>query len=87
VSEPLKSGWVIVRQALARRAAETPRRFQVNSDLFLNAIEVFDLTGYRLAKYQVAWLRRRGWRFETNAAGAPRVARAYFERKMVGEAR
>lgn len=57
------------------------------SSLFLTGDEVFDLTGYRLAKYQVAWLRRRGWRFETNAAGAPRIARAYFERKMVGEAR
>lgn len=54
--------------------------------LFLTADELIELTGYRIARYQVAWLRNRGWRFETNAAGAPRVARAYLERKMVGEA-
>lgn len=59
----------------------------MNPGLFLSAEEIVELTGYRLAKFQVAWLRKRGWRFETNAAGAPRIARAYFERKMVGEAR
>lgn len=53
---------------------------------FLSAAELHELTGRQIAKYQVAWLRARGWRFETNAAGAPRVARAYFERRMVGEA-
>jgi hypothetical protein len=57
----------------------------VNSNLFLTDEELVSLTGYRLAKYQVTWLRNRGWRFEQNAAGAPRVARAYLERKMVGE--
>jgi hypothetical protein len=54
--------------------------------LFLTDEELLSLTGYRIARYQVAWLTNRGWKFETNAAGAPRVARAYFERKMVGEA-
>jgi hypothetical protein len=55
-------------------------------DLFLNSDELHALTGYRRGAEQLAWLRKRGWRFETNAAGAPRVARAYFERRMVGEA-
>ena len=54
--------------------------------LFLDADELFELTGYRLAKYQAKELRRRGWRFECNAAGRPLVARAYFERRMVGQA-
>lgn len=53
--------------------------------LFLTAEELHELTGYQVAKYQVAWLRARGWRFEQNAAGAPIVARAYMERRMVGE--
>lgn len=56
------------------------------TDLFLTDPELVDLTGYRVSRYQVAWLTNRGWKFVTNAAGAPRVARAYFERKMVGEA-
>lgn len=56
------------------------------SDLFLDADELKRLTGYKKAKYQVAHLRRKGWRFEQNAAGAPLVARAYFERRMVGTA-
>lgn len=56
------------------------------TELFLTEPELTELTGYRVARYQVAWLTNRGWKFETNAAGAPRVARAHFERKMVGEA-
>ena len=55
------------------------------ASLFLTTDELAELTGYRVAKYQREWLRNRGWRFETNAAGAPRVARAYLERRMVGQ--
>lgn len=55
------------------------------SDLLLTDDELEDLTGYKVWRCQIEWLRRRGWRFETNAAGRPRVARAYFERRMVGE--
>ena len=54
--------------------------------LFLTADELFELTGYRRRPLQCGWLRKHGWRFEPNASGAPRVARAYFERRMVGEA-
>ena len=53
--------------------------------LFLTSDELHGLTGYRIAKYQAAELKRRRWIFEMNAAGAPLVARAYFERRMVGE--
>lgn len=55
-------------------------------DLFLTDDELVRLTGYQVSRFQIAWLRNRGWRFETNAAGAPRVARAHFERKMGCEA-
>lgn len=54
--------------------------------LFLQPDEIEALTGYKRPAEQCAFLKRKGWRFEQNAAGAPRVARAYFERRMVGEA-
>ena len=55
-------------------------------DLFLSDAELAALTGYRRAHEQKRWLAARRWKFETNAAGVPRVARAYFERRMVGQA-
>lgn len=55
-------------------------------DLFLSDADLVDLTGYRRAHEQKRWLAARRWKFETNAAGKPRVARAYLERKLVGEA-
>ncbi len=53
--------------------------------LFLTKDELHALTGYVRPHEQVQWLKNRRWRFEQNAAGAPRVARAYLERRMVGE--
>lgn len=58
----------------------------MSARIFLDDAELVALTGYRVAKYQAAELKRRRWLFEVNAAGAPLVARAYFERRMVGEA-
>jgi len=57
----------------------------VTGDLFLTAAELVELTGYRRQHEQRRWLIAHRWRFEQNAAGAPRVARAYLERRMVGE--
>jgi hypothetical protein len=54
--------------------------------LFLDPNELHELTGYRRAHEQKRWLAARRWKFEENAAGQPRVARAYLERRMVGEA-
>jgi hypothetical protein len=51
--------------------------------LLLTSTELQEITGYRLAKPQVAWLRMKGWRFEINAIGRPIVARRYAE-KMLG---
>jgi hypothetical protein len=56
------------------------------SDLLLSHADLVELTGFKVAKCQAAELKRRGWLFEVNAAGAPLVARAYFQRRMVGEA-
>lgn len=51
--------------------------------MFLTAAELAELTGYVRPSAQVRWLRARHWRFELNAAGHPRVARAYLEKRMV----
>ena len=58
----------------------------MSEKLFLQPDELHELTGYVRQHEQVKWLAARRWKFETNAAGAPRVARAYFERKLVGQA-
>ena len=55
-------------------------------DLFLLPHELVALTGYKRGAEQIAWLKARRWLHETTAAGAPRVARAYFERRLVGQA-
>lgn len=52
--------------------------------MFLTPDELRDLTGRRQAARQIEWLRRYGWRFAVSAAGAPRVARAYFDKRMAG---
>lgn len=54
--------------------------------MFLTDSELCELTGFRQAGKQAAWLRDHKWRFTTTAHGQIRVARAYFERKLVGEA-
>lgn len=51
--------------------------------MFLTPAELAELTGYKRPSAQARWLTSHGWRFALNAAGHPRVARAYFERRMV----
>lgn len=51
--------------------------------MFLTDAELVELTGQRQKSAQIRWLQLRRWRFETTATGHPRVARDYFERKMV----
>lgn len=50
--------------------------------MLLTNEELVDLTGYKVAKYQVKWLRERGWRFELNRLGQPRVDREYYRQRM-----
>ena len=56
------------------------------TDLFLAPEEMTALTGYARRSGQIQWLREHGWRFELDRDGSPRVARAYMERRMVGDA-
>lgn len=51
--------------------------------MFLTVNELRELTGYRRPSAQARWLTSHGWRFALNAVGHPRVARAYFERRLV----
>lgn len=52
-------------------------------EFFLAPAELVVLTGLKAQRRQVEWLRGKGWRFITNAAGRPIVARKYAE-KMLG---
>lgn len=52
--------------------------------LFLTDDELQDLTGAMRSPSQIEWLRANRWLFEISRGGKPRVARAYFERRMVG---
>ena len=54
--------------------------------LLLTAVEVFELTGRKQPAAQVRWLARRGWKYELDFDGRPKVARAYFECRLVRKA-
>lgn len=54
-----------------------------SAPFLLTPDEVQEITGFKLNRLQVDWLRRKGWRFEVNAVGRPVVARKYAE-KMLG---
>ena len=51
--------------------------------MFLTANELRELTGRVRPTAQIAWLRRYRWRLALDADGRPKVARAYYERRMV----
>lgn len=54
--------------------------------MFLTPDELFELTDCRRKSAQIEWLRKRRWRFEVTREGFPRVARAYWQQRMVGAA-
>jgi hypothetical protein len=49
---------------------------------YLTNGELFDLTGRRQPKRQTEWLARNGWRFAITDFGKPRVARAYWMKRL-----
>lgn len=51
---------------------------------FLNKDEIIELTGKKRPAFQIAWLAKKGWIFETNAAGRPVVSREYVRAKLGG---
>ena len=50
--------------------------------LCLTPDDLRDLTGYKRASSQIAWLTERAWVFEIDARGRPKVLRAYADSKM-----
>ena len=51
---------------------------------FLSKEEIIELTGKKRTAFQIAWLAKKGWIFETNAAGRPIIGREYARRKLGG---
>ncbi len=49
----------------------------------LSRAELVELTGRQHADSQAAWLVARGWPFQLDADGRPKVARAEWERRML----
>lgn len=45
--------------------------------------EIAELTGRSQPAAQIRWLKTRGWLFEIGGDGLPKVAKAYFDRRMV----
>lgn len=52
--------------------------------MFLTGDELKDLTGYKLAAYQIRWLREHGWIFEIARDGRPKVLRAHAIQRLGG---
>jgi hypothetical protein len=52
--------------------------------MFLTQAEITQLTGRQRPSSQVRWLRQHGYRHTVNALGAPVVAIAEANRKLVG---
>ncbi len=52
---------------------------------YLTNGELFELTGRRQPKRQAAWLARNGWRFAVTDLGKPRVARAYWVKRLADD--
>lgn len=52
--------------------------------MFLTEHEIRQLTGRQRPSAQVRWLRQHGYRLTVNALGAPIVAVAEANRKLVG---
>lgn len=55
-----------------------------SNPIFLLPAEIEALTGFKLPARQISWLEFRGWIFETDRKGRPKVARTYFNARMTG---
>ena len=55
--------------------------------LFLTHDELVELTDLTQFASQRRWLEKFGWIYEVGTNGRPKVARKYFERRMVENAR
>lgn len=51
---------------------------------FLTQEELSDLTGFKLARKQAAWLKSHGWQYETDAKQRPKVLRIAMLARLGG---
>lgn len=54
-----------------------------DQSILLTVAEVHELTGRKQPAAQARWLAERGWRYELDCDGHPKVARAYFVQRLV----
>ncbi len=59
----------------------------MSTTLFLSPDELKELTGYQYPSRQKVWLRDRGWKFEADNLGRPKVLRAHLENQLGGSGR
>ncbi len=59
----------------------------MTTPLFLSPDELKELTGYQYPSRQKAWLKDRGWKFEADNLGRPKVLRAHLESRLGGTGR
>jgi hypothetical protein len=55
----------------------------VDPSILLTLAEVHELTGRKQSAAQTRWLAERGWKYELDSDGHPKVAREYFEQRLV----
>ena len=55
------------------------------SEVFVPRSELIILTGYKLPARQIEWLHTRGWTYETDRLGRPKVSKSYLEARMMGK--
>lgn len=51
---------------------------------FLSPTVLRELTGFVQKDKQIGWLRDHRWLFDVDRFGRPRVAQAYYDRRLVG---
>lgn len=60
---------------------------QINTPIeteILSADELAGISGRSYKDDQITWLKSKGWKYDTNAAGKPIVGRLYARMKLAG---
>lgn len=52
--------------------------------MFLSREDLIELTGFRYAAKQIAWLKENGFLFEVGGDGRPKVLRSYVVSRLGG---
>ena len=87
---PGAGNWVATHRRLAVKRGDGVDRIQYRNEDegmgdYLTDNELSELTGRRQPKRQAAWLARNCWRFALTDLGRPRVARAYWAKRLADD--